>query len=88
MTNAQSYIRFNSCNINAYSTSNDSSSLLVLNTANENGVYCLSLSIGVIQGSNKPNVAGGNSNFGGTSSLQNTSTFDGNVHINTSSRVV
>ena len=32
--NAQGYIRFNSFNINAYNTSNDSSSLLLLNTAN------------------------------------------------------
>ena len=61
--NAQGYIRFSSFNINAYNTSSDSSSLLLLNTANGNGVYCLSLGIGVVQGSNKLNVAGGNSNF-------------------------
>ena len=85
--NAQGYTRFNSFNINAYNTSNDSSSLLLLNTANGNGVYCLSLGIGVIQGSNKLNVAGGNSNFGGTSSFQNTSTFHGNIHINNSGRI-
>ena len=85
--NAQGYIRFNSFNINAYNTSNDSSSLLLLNTANGNGVYCLSLGIGVIQGSNKLNAAGGNSNFGGTSSFQNTSTFHGNIHINKSGRI-
>ena len=48
--NAQGYIRFNSFNINAYNTSNDSSSLLLLNTANGNGCYCLSLGIGAIQG--------------------------------------
>ena len=51
--NAQGYIKFNSFNISAYNTSNDSSSLLLLNTANGNGVYCLSLGIGVIQGANK-----------------------------------
>ena len=85
--NAQGYIRFTSFNINAYNTSNDSSSLLLLNTANGNGVYGLSLGIGLIQGSNKLNVAGGNSNFGGTSSFQNTSTFNGNIHINNSGRI-
>ena len=58
--NAQGYIKFNSFNINAYNTSNDSSSLLLLNTANGNGVYCLSLGIGAIQGANKLNVSGGN----------------------------
>ena len=67
--NAQGYIKFNSFNINAYNTSNDSSSLLLLNTANGNGVYCLSVGIGAIQGANKLNVSGGNSNFGGTSSF-------------------
>ena len=85
--NAQGYITFNSFNINAYNTSNDSSSLLLLNTANGNGVYCLSLGIGAIQGANKLNVSGGNSNFGGTSSFQNTSTFNGNIHINNSGRI-
>ena len=85
--NAQGYIRFNSFNINAYNTSNDSSSLLLLNTANGNGVYCLSLGIGVIQGSNKLNVAGGNSNFGGTSSFQNISTFNSDIYINNSGRI-
>ena len=85
--NAQGYIKFNSFNINAYNTSNDSSSLLLLNTANGNGVYCLSLGIGAIQGANKLNVSGGNSNFGGTSSFQNTSTFNGNIHINNSGRI-
>ena len=85
--NAQGYIRFNSFNINAYNTSNDSSSLLLLNTANGNGVYCLSLGIGAIQGANKLNVSGGNSNFGGTSSFQNTSRFNGNIHINNSGRI-
>ena len=84
--NAQGYITFNSFNINAYNTSNDSSSLLLLNTANGNGVYCLSLGIGAIAGGNKLNVAG-NSNFGGTTAFQNTSTFNNNVHINSSGRL-
>ena len=84
--NAQGYITFNSFNINAYNTSNDSSSLLLLNTANGNGVYCLSLGIGAIAGGNKLNV-GGNSNFGGTSAFQNTSTFNGDVNINNSGRI-
>ena len=85
--NAQGYIRFNSFNINAYNTSNDSSSLLLLNIANGNGVYCLSLGIGAIQGANKLNVSGGNSNFGGTASFQNTSTFNGDINVNNSGRI-
>ena len=85
--NAQGYIKFHSFNINAYNTSNDSSSLLLLNTANGNGVYCLSLGIGAIQGANKLNVSGGNSNFGGTSSFQNTSTFNADINVNNSGRI-
>ena len=85
--NAQGYIRFNSFNINAYSTSNDSSSLLLLNTANCNGVDCLSLGIGAIQGANKLNVSGGNSIFGGTASFQNTSTFNSDITVNNSGRI-
>ena len=85
--NAQGYLKFNSFNINAYNTSNDSSSLLLLNTANGNGVYCLSLGIGVIQGANKLNVSGGNANFGGTSSFQNISTFNSDIYINNSGRI-
>ena len=85
--NAQGYIRFNSFNINAYNTSNDSSSLLLLNTANGNGCYCLSLGIGAIQGANKLNVSGGNSNFGGTATFQNTSTFNGDINVNNSGRI-
>ena len=85
--NAQGYLKFNSFNINAYNTSNDSSSLLLLNTANGNGVYCLSLGIGAIQGANKLNVSGGNANFGGTSSFQNTSTFNGDIYVNNSGRI-
>ena len=85
--NAQGYLKFISFGINAYNTSNDSSSLLLLNTANGNGVYCLSLGIGVIQGSNKLNVSGGNSNFGGTASFQSTSTFNSDIYVNNSGRI-
>ena len=85
--NAQGYLKFNSFNINAYNTSNDSSSLLLLNTANGNGVYCLSLGIGAIQGANKLNVSGGNANFGGTSSFQNIATFNSDIYINNSGRI-
>ena len=84
--NGQGYITFNSFNINAYNTSNDSSSLLLLNTANGNGCYCLSLGIGAIAGGNKLNVAG-NSNFGGPTAFQNTSTFNNNIHINSRGRL-
>ena len=85
--NAQGYLKFISFGINAYNTSNDSSSLLLLNTANGNGVYCLSLGIGVIQGSNKLNVSGGNANFGSTASFQSTSTFNGDIYVNNSGRI-
>ena len=85
--NAQGYLKFHSFNINAYNTSNDSSSLLLLNTANGNGVYCLSLGIGAIQGANKLNVSGGNANFGSTASFQSTSTFNGDIYVNNSGRI-
>ena len=85
--NAQGYIKFNSFNINAYNTSNDSSSLPLLNTADGNGCYCLSLGIGAIQGVNKLNVSGGNSNFGGTATFQNTSTFNADINVNNSGRI-
>ena len=85
--NAQGYLKFISFGINAYNTSTDSSSLLLLNTANGNGVYCLSLGIGVIQGSNKLNVSGGNANFASTASFQSTSTFTGDMYINNSGRI-
>ena len=58
-----------------------------MNTANGNGVYCLSLGIGVIQGANKLNVSGGNANFGGTASFQNISTFNSDIYINNSGRI-
>ena len=85
--NAQGYIRFNSFNINAYNTSNDSSSLLLLNTANGNGCYCLSLGIGAIQGANKLNVSGGNSNFGGTATFQGATTFNNDILIWNNSKI-
>ena len=85
--NAQGYLKFISFGINAYNTSNDSSSLLLLNTANGNGVYCLSLGIGAIQGANKLNVGGGNANFGSTASFQSTSTFNGDIYVNNSGRI-
>ena len=59
---------------------------LLLNTANGNGCYCLSLGIGAIAGGNKLNVAG-SSNFGGTTAFQNTSTFNNNIHVNSSGRL-
>ena len=64
--NAQGYIRMHSFNSNAYNTSNNSPSSLLLNTAANAGVYCLNLGIGVIAGSNRLSVGGGNSSFGGT----------------------
>ena len=49
--NAQGYIKMHSFNINAYNTSNDSQSLLLLNTATAGGaVYCNNLGIGAIAG--------------------------------------
>ena len=59
--NAQGYIKIHSFNINAYNTSNDSQSLLLLNTATAGGaVYCNNLGIGAIAGgATRLNVAGG-----------------------------
>ena len=68
--NAQGYINIHSFDINAYNASNDSPSLLLLNTVSNGGVYCLKLGIGVIAGANRLSVGGGNSNFGGTVSFQ------------------
>ena len=45
------------------------------------------MGIGAIQGANKLNVSGGNSNFGGTASFQNTSTFKGDIYVNNSGRI-
>ena len=51
--NAQGCIRMHSFNINAYNTSNDSPSLLLLNTVSNGGVYLNNLGIGVIAGANR-----------------------------------
>ena len=79
--NAQGYIRMHSFNINAYNTSNNSPSLLLLNTVANAGVYCLNIGIGVIAGSNRLSVGGGNSNFGGTASFQAASTFSNSILV-------
>ena len=85
--NAQGYIRMHSFNINAYNTSNDSPSLLLLNTVANAGVYCLNLGIGVIAGANRLSVGGGNSNFGGTSSFQGASTFNNSILVSGGGRI-
>ena len=85
--NAQGYIRMHSCIINAYNTSNNSPSLLLLNTVANAGVYCLNLGIGVIAGSNRLSVGGGNSNFGGTSSFQAASTFNNSILVSGGGRI-
>ena len=85
--NAQGYIRMHSFNINAYNTSNNSPSLLLLNTVANAGVYCLNLGIGVIAGSNRLSVGGGNSNFGGTASFQAASTFNNSILVSGSGRI-
>ena len=85
--NAQGYIRMHSFNINAYNTSNNSPSLLLLNTIANAGVYCLNLGIGVIAGANSLSVGGGNSSFGGTSSFQGASTFNNSILISGGGRI-
>ena len=85
--NAQGYIRMHSFNINAYNTSNNSPSLLLLNTVANAGVYCLNLGIGVIAGSNRLSAGGGNSNFGGTSSFQAASTFNNSILVSGGGRI-
>ena len=85
--NAQGYIRMHSFNINAYNTCNNSPSLLLLNTVANAGVYCLNLGIGVIAGSNRLSVGGGNSNFGGTSSFQGASTFNNSILVSGGGRI-
>ena len=81
--NAQGYIKMHSFNINAYNTSNDSQSLLLLNTATAGGaVYCNNLGIGAIAGgATRLNVAGGGSaNFGGNCVFNGTdNTFQNNI---------
>ena len=76
-----------SFNINAYNTSNNSPSLLLLNTVANAGVYCLNLGIGVIAGANRLSVGGGNSNFGGTASFQGASTFNNSILVSGGGRI-
>ena len=89
--NAQGYIKMHSFNINAYNTSNDSQSLLLLNTATAGGaVYCNNLGIGAIAGgATRLNVAGGASaNFGGNCVFNGTdNTFQNNILISSRGRI-
>ena len=85
--NAQGYIKMHSFNINAYNTSNNSPSLLLLNTIANAGVYCLNLGIGVIAGANRLSVGGGNTNIGGTSSFQGASTFNNSILVSGGGRI-
>ena len=89
--NAQGYIKMHSFNINAYNTSNDSQSLLLLNTATSGGaVYCNNLGIGAIAGgATRLNVAGGGSaNFSGNCLFNGTdNTFGQNLLINSRGRI-
>ena len=85
--NAQGYIRMHSFNTNAYNTSNNSPSLLLLNTIANAGVYCLNLGIGVIAGANRLSVGGGNFNFGGTSTFQGASTFNNSILVSGGGRI-
>ena len=89
--NAQGYIKIHSFNINAYNTSNDSQSLLLLNTATAGGaVYCNNLGIGAIAGgATRLNVAGGGSaNFSGDCNFNGSNnTFNNNILINSRGRI-
>ena len=89
--NAQGYIKIHSFNINAYNTSNNSQSLLLLNTATAGGaVYCNNLGIGAIAGgATRLNVAGGgSSNFSGNCLFNGTdNTFNNNILINSRGRI-
>ena len=89
--NAQGYIKMHSFNINAYNTSNDSQSLLLLNTATAGGaVYCNNLGIGAIaRGATRLNVAGGgSSNFSGNCLFDGSdNTFNNNILINSRGRI-
>ena len=89
--NAQGYIKMHSFNINAYNTSNDSQSLLLLNTATAGGaVYCNNLGIGAIAGgATRLNVAGGgSSNFSGDCSFNGSNnTFNKNILISSRGRI-
>ena len=89
--NAQGYIKINSFNINAYNTSNDQQSLLLLNTATAGGaVYCNNLGVGAIAGgATRLNVAGGGtSNFSGNCLFNGTdNSFSQNILINSRGRI-
>ena len=89
--NAQGYIKMHSFHINAYNTSNDSQSLLLLNTATAGGaVYCNNLGIGAIAGgATRLNVAGGgSSNFSGNCLINGSdNTFNNNILINSRGRI-
>ena len=89
--NAQGYIKIHSFNINAFNTSNDSQSLLLLNTATAGGsVYCNNLGIGAIAGgATRLNVAGsGSANFGGNCVFNGTdNTFQNNILISSRGRI-
>ena len=89
--NAQGYIKMHSFNINAYNTSNDSQSLLLLNTATAGGaVYCNNLGIGAIAGgATRLNVAGGgSSNFSGDCNFNGSNnTLNNNILINSRGRI-
>ena len=89
--NAQGYIKMHSFNINAYNTSNDSQSLLLLNTATAGGaIYCNNLGIGAIAGgATRLNVAGGgSSNFSGDCSFNGSNnTFNNNILISSRGRI-
>ena len=89
--NAQGYIKMHSFNINAYNTSNDSQSLLLLNTATAGGaVYCNNLGIGAIAGgATRLNVAGGgSSNFSGDCSFNGSNnTFQNIILISSRGRI-
>ena len=89
--NAQGYIKINSFNINAYNTSNDQQSLLLLNTATAGGaVYYNNLGVGAIAGgATRLNVAGGGtSNFSGNCLFNGTdNTCSQNILINSRGRI-
>ena len=89
--NAQGYIKMHSFTINAYNTSNDSQSLLLLNTATAGGaVYCNNLGTGAIAGgATRLNAAGGGgSNLSGNCLFNGTdNTFNNNILINSRGRI-
>ena len=86
--NSQGCIKMHSFSINAYNTSNDSQSLLLLlNTATAGGaVYCNNLGIGA---ATRLNVAGGGSAiFSGDCNLSGTNnTFNKNILVNSRGRI-